>query len=101
VIDIDIGRNVLSLTEFKARTSEYLAELQDGNRALVITVNGNAAMAVVSAATLQYILEALDTLDTLHCIRAGIEDMNTGRTVPLDEAFAKARTSLGLTKSKA
>lgn len=35
--------------------------------------DGHAELAVMSAATFQHVLEALDTLDFIRCIREGLE----------------------------
>jgi PHD/YefM family antitoxin component YafN of YafNO toxin-antitoxin module len=88
---IDVSRDIHSLTEFKTRTPEFLAELQASERAVLLTVNGRAEVAVMSAATFQRVLDALDTLDAIRGIKAGLDDVKAGRTAPAEEFFAQFR----------
>lgn len=57
---------------------------------MLLTVNGRAEIAVMSAATFQRVLDALNTLSAIRGIKAGIEDMKTGRTRPAEEFFAES-----------
>lgn len=88
---IDLSQDIHSLTEFKTRTPEFLAQLRDSERAVLLTVNGRAEIAVMSAATFQRVLEALETLDTIRGIKAGLDDVKEGRTAPAEEFFARFR----------
>ncbi len=88
---IDVSRDIHSLTEFKTRTPEFLAELRENGRAVLLTVNGRAEVAVMSAATFQHVLEALDTLDTIQGIKAGLDDVKDGRSASAEEFFARFR----------
>ncbi|MBL8803864.1 MAG: type II toxin-antitoxin system Phd/YefM family antitoxin [Planctomycetes bacterium] len=93
---LDVSQDIHSLTEFKTRTPEFLARLQQSERAVLLTVNGKAEIAVMSAATFQHVLEALRTLDAIRGIEAGLEDMKAGRTRPADDFFAELRRKRGL-----
>jgi prevent-host-death family protein len=93
---LDVSQDIHSLTEFKTKTSEFLARLQQSERAVLLTVNGKAEVAVMSAATFQQVLEALHTLDAIRGIEAGLEDMKAGRTRPAGEFFAELRRKRGL-----
>ncbi len=88
---LDVSQDIHSLTDFKTRTPEFLSQLRQSDRAVLLTVNGRAELAVMSAATFQRVLVAIETLDALRGIRAGLEDGKAGRTRPADEFFAKFR----------
>lgn len=77
---LDVGQDILSLTEFKSRTTEFVDQLRGSNRALLLTVNGRAELAVMSAATFQRVLEAMDSLGALRGIRAGMDEVREGKT---------------------
>lgn len=94
----DISKDVRSLTDFKRETPRFLDELKSSGRAVVLTVNGEAELAVMSATTFQRVLDALDTLDSIRCIRKGIEQGKRGEGLPLDEFFGGFRTKRGLGK---
>jgi PHD/YefM family antitoxin component YafN of YafNO toxin-antitoxin module len=93
---LDVSKDIRSLTDFKRETPKFLGELKAHGRALVLTVNGEAELAVMSAATFQRVLEALDLLDSLRCVREGLEQAKRGEGMPVDEFFAAFRKKHGL-----
>ena len=95
---LDVSQDIHSLTEFKSKTTEFLSRLRRSERAILLTVNGRAEIAVMSAATFQRVLEALDTLDAIRGIQAGLDDMKAGRTRSAEEFFAEFRKRQGLPK---
>jgi PHD/YefM family antitoxin component YafN of YafNO toxin-antitoxin module len=88
---LDVSQDIHSLTEFKTNTPAFLAQLKESGRAVLLTVNGQAEVAVTSASTFQRILEALDTLDAIQSIQRGLDDVKAGRTTPAEEFFARFR----------
>lgn len=88
---IDVGKDIRSLTEFKRDTTRCLADLEANGRTMLLTVNGEAALAVMSAETFQQVLDALDVLDTLRCIREGLEQGKRGEGASVDEFFKAFR----------
>ena len=88
---LDVSKDIRSLSEFKRETPKFLRELEANGRALMLTVNGEAELAVMSATTFQRVLEALDVLDSLRCIRQGLEQAKRGDGMPADEFFAAFR----------
>ena len=93
---LDVGQDIHSLTEFMTRTPEFLAQLKETGRAVLLTVNGHAELAVTSAQTFRRILEALDTLDAIQSIRRGLNDVKAGRTRPAKDFFARFRNDRNL-----
>jgi PHD/YefM family antitoxin component YafN of YafNO toxin-antitoxin module len=93
---LDVSKDIRSLTEFKRETPKFLVELKESGRAVLLTVNGEAEIAVMSAKTFQRVLEAMDTLDSLRCIREGLEQARRGEGLPADEFFASLRKRLGV-----
>jgi len=70
----------------------FVQQLEETGRAVLLTVNGHAELAVMSAATFQTVLEAMDMLDSVKGIRAGITDMKAGRSRPASEFFPLPRS---------
>ena len=93
---LDVSQDIRSLTDFKRETPKYLDELKASGRAVVLTVNGEAELAVMSAATFQRVLDAFDLLDSLSCIREGLDQAKRGEGMPADEFFAAFRKKHGL-----
>lgn len=96
---LDVSKDIHSLTEFKTRTPEFLAELRESGRAVLLTINGRAELAVMSSSTFQRVLEALDLLESLQGLQSGVEDLEAGRTRPAAEAFRDLRRRRGLSES--
>lgn len=88
---IDVSQDIHSLTEFKTKTPTFLEELREVGRALLLTVNGRAEVAVMGAATFQKVLEAVNTLETLRGIRDSLDDVKAGRTRPANEFELRKR----------
>ena len=95
---LDLSRDIRSLTDFKTKTPEFLALLKKKERAILLTVNGRAEVAVMSAATFQRVMEALELLDGVRGIREGLEDVRAGRSRPASEFFDKFRKKNRLEK---
>ena len=82
---LNVARDIHSLTDFKRNTLSFLDQLRGTRRALVLTVNGKAEVAVMGAETFQFVLEALEQLDTLQGIRRGLDQARRGEGVPLED----------------
>jgi PHD/YefM family antitoxin component YafN of YafNO toxin-antitoxin module len=93
---LDVAKDIHSLTDFKRNTPSFLDQLRATRRALVLTVNGRAAVAVMGAETFQFVLEALAQLDTLQGIRRGLEQARRGEGVSLAEFDRAMREKHGI-----
>jgi prevent-host-death family protein len=93
---LDISRDIHSLTEFKKNTSEFVDQLKQTGEPVVLTINGKAELVVQDAAAYQKLRRAAEEARILEGVRQGIEDMNAGRTVTLDEFKAHARAKHGI-----
>ena len=93
---LDVARDIHSLTDFKRNTPSFLDQLRASRRALVLTVNGKAEIAVMGAETFQFVLESLDRLDTLQGIRRGLDQARRGKGLSLEEFDRAMRQKHGL-----
>ena len=91
MIDLNAIR---SLTDFKRKTPEYIAELKRSGRPQVLTVNGRAEIVVQDAAAYQRLLEALDLAQAVAGIREGLADLERGDVADADVTVATARRAL-------
>jgi PHD/YefM family antitoxin component YafN of YafNO toxin-antitoxin module len=89
---LDISRDIHSLTDFKKNTSKFVEQLKETGEPVVLTINGKAELVVQDATAYQKLLQIVDEARVLEGVRQGIQDMNAGRTVSLDEFNANART---------
>jgi len=93
---LDISRDIQSLTDFKKNTSAFVEQLKQTGEPVVLTINGKAEFVVQDAAAYQKPRQMAEDARVLEGIRQGIEDMNAGRTVSLDEFKELARTKRGI-----
>jgi prevent-host-death family protein len=93
---LNISRDIHSLTDFKKKTSEFISQLKETGEPVVLTINGKAELVVQDAAAYQKLRQAVEEARVLEGIRQGIEDLNAGRTMSLDEFKEHARTKHGI-----
>jgi len=93
---LNVAKDIHSLTDFKRNTPTFLDQLRDTRRAVVLTVNGKAEVAVMGADTFQFVLEALDQLDTLQGIRRGLDQARRGEGVSLEDFDGAMREKHGI-----
>lgn len=93
---LDITRHIHSLTDFKINASKFVIRLKETGEPVVLTINGKAELVVQDAAAYQKLRQLAEEAKVLEGIRQGIEDMNAGRTVSLDEFKKHARTKHGI-----
>lgn len=89
---IDITQDIQPLTTFRNNSVKMMKQLKRTGRPIVLTVNGKAEAAVLSAAALQRLLNLAALADEREGIRQGDEDVAAGRTRPAQEVFAEMRT---------
>ena len=93
---LDISRDIHSLTDFKKNTSEFINQLKETGDPVVLTINGKAELVVQDVAAYQRLRQVAEEARVLEGIRQGIEDMNTGRTMSLDQFKDHARSKHGI-----
>ena len=92
---LDISRDIHSLTDFKKNTPEFLQQLKQTGEPVVLTINGKAELIVQDAAAYQRLREAAEEAQVLEGIHQGLEDMEAGRTVSLDDFKKHVSTKHG------
>jgi prevent-host-death family protein len=96
---VDISKDILSLTEFKRKTSECVEQMRESGRPMVLTVNGKAQLVVQDAESYQRLLEAIDRAAAVEGIRRGLDDVKHGRTKSLKQFEADFRKKYRLRKT--
>jgi len=88
---IDITQDIQPLTTFRNNSVKMIKQLKKTGRPIVLTVNGKAEAAVLSAAALQHLLDLAALADEREGVRQGDADVAAGRVRPADEVFAEMR----------
>lgn len=84
--------SIVSLSEFKAKAAQMLAEMKSTEHAIVLTQRGAASAVVQDFESHQRLQDALTMLKLMV---QGEADISAGRTTPQDRVFAdlKARVT--------
>ena len=93
---IDISKDIRSLSDFKRNTTEFVREMKESGKPVVLTVNGRSELVVQDATSYQKLLELVDRLEAIEGIKRGLADVAAGRTQPLEEAMKDIRKELDL-----
>jgi prevent-host-death family protein len=91
-------REVRSVTEFQRNLKDYVGRLKESKTPLVLTVNGRAELVVQDAESYQLMLERLERAETLASIERGLEQLELGQGIPLEEAEARLRNKHGFSR---
>jgi prevent-host-death family protein len=95
---IDITQDIQPLTTFRNNSVKMLKQLKKTGRPIVLTVNGKTEAVVQSAVEYQRLMDIAAKGSVEEAIRQGRDDVAAGRTVPLEEAFARFRQKHGLSR---
>ena len=93
---INVSKGIRSLSDFKANTQAFLAELRKGEQALILTVNGKAELVAMSAETFQKVRERLAQFDTVIAVKRALEQADRGKGKPAGRVFKELWKELGL-----
>ncbi len=92
----NISRDIHSLSSFKRNTLEFIAQMKQTGKPLVLTVNGKAELVVQNAEFYQQMLDALEKLETIAGIKQGFVDIEAGRTTSLGEFEEEMQQKYGI-----
>ena len=82
---LNISRDIHSLSSFKRNTPSFIEQMKQTGEPVVLTVNGKAEIVVQDAESYQKLLDALERLEAIAGIKQGLEDVEAGRTVSMEE----------------
>lgn len=77
---IDLSRDIQSLSSFKRNTSEFIQQMKETGKPIVLTVNGKAEVVVQDAVSYQKLLDMMEYLEAIAGIKEGLADVKAGRT---------------------
>ncbi|WP_373499166.1 type II toxin-antitoxin system Phd/YefM family antitoxin [Desulfococcus sp.] len=80
---LNVSKNIVSLSEFKAKASQMLYEVQSTHHPIVITQNGKAAAVLISPEAFDFLTEQARFIDA---VQKGLADVEKGRVVADENA---------------
>lgn len=91
---LDVNRDINSLSNFKRNTSEFLAQLKETGHPVILTINGKAELVVQDTASYQRLIELAEKAERMEILRASIEEMKAGKSIPAEDVLAEMRQTL-------
>jgi PHD/YefM family antitoxin component YafN of YafNO toxin-antitoxin module len=79
-------------TAAEGGAARLLQQLKETEEPIVLTVNGQAQVVIPDDTSYQRLLALVEQIETIEAIRKGLEDLDAGRTVSLERAWARFRS---------
>ncbi len=86
---INLKNDIDSLSNFKRNTADYLKELKQSGKPVVLTINGRAELVVQDAGSYQRLLEITERLETIESLAPAIAEMKAGQGEPAEAFFSE------------
>lgn len=78
---------IFPISDFVRNASEHTARIRRTKRAEILTQHGRPSLAVMPAEEYERLLTAVDYLDDIEAVRAGLEAAEAGRSKPAAEVI--------------
>jgi PHD/YefM family antitoxin component YafN of YafNO toxin-antitoxin module len=88
---LNLSKGIDSLSNFKRNTVRFLEQLRETGEPVVLTINGKAELVVQDARSYQRLLELAERIETVESIRQGMQELDEGKGISLDEFRAHIR----------
>lgn len=92
---INLREEINSLSNFKRNTSEFIEQLKETGKPIILTINGKAELVVQDAGSYQKLLEIAERLETIETLKPAIEEMKAGKGEPAEKVFAELLQPVG------
>lgn len=87
--------NSHSLTDFQRNARGFIQDLKESREPVLITVNGKVEAVLLDPVTFQEMEAKAEREKFIAALREGMKDIEEGRTLPIDEAFAALEAKHG------
>jgi len=92
---INLKDEIDSLSNFKRNTSEFIEQLKETGKPIILTINGKAEIVVQDAGSYQKLLEIAEKLETIESLKPAIAEMKAGKGEPAEVVFAELFKPVG------
>lgn len=86
--------DIHTLTEFKRNSTDHIERLEDSGRPQVLTVDGRPKVVIMGVKAFEQLAELADRAAALDGIRKGLDDVDAGRHMSLEEFARTLRAKL-------
>ena len=92
---LNLRNEINSLSNFKRNTSDFIEQLKETGKPIVLTVNGRAELVVQDAESYQRLLEISEKLETIEALKPAIAEMKAGKGESAEKVFAELLQTVG------
>ena len=71
--------------------SELLSKLQSEGKSCSLSIDGECELVVSDSVSYQKLLDVVDRLEAIAGVQQGLDEMNTGKGIPVDQAFEQIK----------
>jgi prevent-host-death family protein len=89
-------RNIYPLTDFQRNAKDFITQLQDSHKPIVLTVNGKAAIVLQDAASYQELLDQLELERSAAAIRQSMQEAKEGKSIDAAEGLKQLKAKHGI-----
>jgi prevent-host-death family protein len=93
---IDITQDIQPLTTFRNNSVEFIKQLKQTNRPIILTVNGKPEAVLQNPAEYQRLRNLAAAASAEEGIRQGLEELHRGEGRPAKEFFDEIREKYGI-----
>ena len=86
---INLKEEINSLSNFKRNTSEFIEQLKETGKPIILTINGKAELVVQDAGSYQRLLEITERLETIEALKPAIAEMKEGKGESAEKVLAE------------
>ena len=92
---INLKEEINSLSNFKRNTSQFIEQLKETGKPIILTINGKAELVVQDAGSYQRLLEVTEKLETIEALKPAIEEMKAGKGDLAEKVLAELLQNVG------
>jgi hypothetical protein len=79
-----------------ATTAQYVDRMEREGRPVTVRIDGRPPLAIQDARAYQLLWELVDRVETIEAVREGLQQVEQGRTLPLEEVDRRLRKKHGI-----
>ncbi len=84
---INLRDEINSLSNFKRNTNEFLEQMRETGKPIILTINGKAELVVQDAGSYQKLLELAERIETIEALKPAIAEMKEGKGETVEAVF--------------
>lgn len=93
---LDVKKNRAPKAQGDPTTATYVDRMEREGRPITLRIDDRPALKIEDERAFQMLWELVDRIETIEAVRNGLEQVEQGRTIPLEELDRRLRKKHGL-----